>query len=166
MSKTKKKKTKNVQKTPPKQNKSSKKKIVAVTAAAAAVVVVIVVLVIFLPKNNTPSELTGKTWTSQKAYTASGDEAELAEVYSVNYTSYQGSLTFNSDNTFELWLTPGNPDDGTHKGTYELEKDKIKVKLDSGETGEFALEYSEDGKIKDIIVPYTNNYDSYEVYFY
>lgn len=164
MSKSKKKRKK-VGNIPKNIKKSNAKKIVIAIASLAVIAAVIAVLLIVFSGNKN-SLLTEKIWTSQKAYTASGDEAELNEVYCVNYTSYEGTLTFTSDSTFELWLTPGDPDDGTHKGTYEFDGEKISVSFDSEETAEFDVEYSENGKIECIKVPYANDYDSYKVYFY
>lgn len=167
MSKSKKKKKKkalNAAKAP--QKKNNGKKITVIVAAAVIIVAVIIALIIFLPKNNTSAQLTEKTWTSQKAYTASGDEADLLEVYNVYYTAYQGSLAFDSDGTFELWLSPGDPDDGTHKGVYELKENAISVTLDSGEQADFELEFSPDGTVECIVVPYSNGYEDFSVYFY
>ncbi len=108
------------------------------------------------------SKLYDYVWVPSTASNASGDEVELAEIYDTNYTSYKGSMTFEDDGKFSLWLSPGDPTDGTHSGTYKLDDDKksVDVTFDNGTTDTFELEYNGD-EISTIIV----DYNSYTVCF-
>lgn len=145
-----------------------KKKILTKKAALliiAFVVILVATVLFFVFFQSKSVKLTDKTWYSQKAETASGDEANLSDIYSNYYSSYQGTLTFVDDTNFELWLTPGNPDDGTHKGTYKFIDNKITAEFSQGDTLEFTVEYAKDGSIEYIIVPYTDENGSYQVYF-
>ena len=69
------------------------------------------------------------------------------------YTTYKGTLSFDDGNKFELWLSQGDPSDGTHSGTYELKEDKISVKFDDGTENDFNI-HRKDGKIAQIDVFY------------
>lgn len=143
----------------PKKRKSKKLPIIIVSAV---LIVTIAVIIIFSVSSNANiSELCDYAWIPTTAHNASGDEVEMSEVYSTNYSSYQGSLTFKDDGTFSLWLSPGTPDDGTHSGTYKLEADnKISAQFDEGTLTTFDI-VRENGNIKNIKV----NYNTYEVYF-
>ena len=122
----------------------------AVVAAAAAVVTL---LVIKTREDNARFALKNTEWVSVSAVNASGDEADLYEVYNVKYDNYQGRLNFDGNNRFELWLTPGDPDDGTHSGTYELKGDTVYAKFDEGTKAEFDVK-RENGKITGIDIGY------------
>ena len=143
----------------PKKKKLKKLPIIIVSAA---LVVAITLIIIFSVSSNAKiSDLCDYAWIPATAHNASGDEVEMSEVYSTNYSSYQGSLTFREDGTFSLWLSPGTPDDGTHGGTYKLEADnKISVQFDEGTLTTFDI-LRENGEIKNIKV----NYNTYVVYF-
>lgn len=101
-------------------------------------------------------ELGENTWIPMSAQNASGDEVLLNEVYNNNYTNYQGSLIFHSDGTFSFWMSPGDPSDGTHSGTYKLEGDKINVLFDDDTQSQFDVKKSGDSEF--IVVTY-NGYD-------
>lgn len=96
-----------------------------------------------------------KRLVSTSAFTASGDEAELAEVYNVRYDDYQGSMRLKGDGTFTFWMTAGDPEDGTHSGTYtyDREKELITAEFDDGEKAEFKVVKKED-KLDYIEAPY------------
>ena len=104
--------------------------------------------------NNMPESVDNTSWVSVSAKNASTDEpVELSEVYNVYYSNFQGRLEFKDDNKLELWLSTGDPSDGTHTGTYTTEGDKIKVKFDDETEKTYKIERS--GRmIKDIIVDY------------
>ncbi len=107
-------------------------------------------------ENKKLSALYDYVWVPSTANNASGDEVELAEIYDTNYTSYQGSLTFEKDGKFSLWLRPGDPSDGTHSGAYKLNDNKsVDVTFDNGATTTFELKYTGD-EITAIIVDYNN----------
>ncbi len=145
--------------------KSSNGKKIAILLSIIAIAVVAVVVSVILFGNN-GYDITSKTWYSQRATTASADEVDLQEIYNNNYSTYQGSLTFRNDNTFELWLTAGNPDDGTHKGKYSIKENKINVTFDNGEERVYTIHTDNKGNITEIEVPYFNSYgDEYVVYF-
>ena len=101
-------------------------------------------------------ELGESTWIPMSAQNASGDEVLLNEVYNNNYTNYQGSLIFHSDGTFNFWMSPGDPSDGTHSGTYKLKGDKINVLFDDDTQSQFDVKKSGDSEF--IVVTY-NGYD-------
>lgn len=147
------------------QKRKKTVKTALITAFVLLAATAAVVLIIIFSKNPN-GDIINREWTSKKAVTASGDEAELADVYNVLYSQYSGTLTFQDDETFELWLTAGDPDDGTHKGQYKYENGVISAEFDSGETKDFTVNYSEDGSIDSIAVPYSNDNGSYTVYFY
>ena len=95
------------------------------------------------------------------AHNASGDEVEVGEIYNTNYTTYQGSLSFEDDGTFEFWLSPGAPDDGTHGGKYTIKDNSvIDVTFDNGESQNFKIE-DKNGHIASI----TAEYEGYKVQF-
>lgn len=157
-------KKKNNSKKTVKPKKSNGKKIAVVLAIIAVAVAGIIVSVVLF--GNKGYDITSKIWYSQSATTASADEVDLAYIYSNNYSSYQGSMTFRDDNTFELWLTAGNPDDGTHKGKYSLEENKINVTFDNGEERVYTIHTNDKGDITQIEVPYANSYgEEFIVYF-
>ncbi len=147
------------------KRKKNRIKAVIITAVVLVVAAAAVAVGVILSYNpNAP--LYEKQWTSQKAYDASGDEADLYDVYNVLYSQYTGTLNFDKNGEFELWLTAGDPDDGTHKGTYKYEDGVIKAQFTGGDAVDFAVNYDENGEIESISVPYTNDLGSYTVYFY
>lgn len=161
MSKSKKKRKKPVNNV--KRKKSYKKQIIGSVAGVLIVAAIVVVAVIF--GRNPNSELIDKTWTSYEAYNSDKEQVELSEVYNNYYTTYQGRLMFNNDGTFEIWLNVGDADDGTHKGTYTYNGETINVQYGSGEEAEFKISRDDNGAISYIDVPYSNGYDTYNVYF-
>ena len=104
-------------------------------------------------------EIKDTVWVPSSADNASGDEVDIREVYNSYYSNYQGTLSFESNGTFELWLSPGNPTDGTHTGTYELAGDKINVLFDDDTQSQFDIVTK--GEKQCIVV----TYDGYKVYF-
>lgn len=149
-----KKKKKSADKNQPQTVKKFPVKPVIAAVIAAAVVAALVVFIVFRTnEDNAKHVLRNTYWVSQTAKTASGDEVDIREVYNVKYSNYQGNLTFDSENGFELWLHPGDISDGTHKGTYELDGDKLKVSFDGGTDTEFKLKKNNGGIVR-IDVPY------------
>lgn len=143
--------------------KSKKRKVrtIVVLVIVAAVIACTVTAVILINQyNKAANQLYDTRWVPVSAKNASEDEVELAEVYDVKYTNYQGNLTFSKDGTFQLWMSPGSPEDGTHTGTFELDGDTIKATFDEGTKTEFYIQ-REDGLIKTIKL----GYDEYTVYF-
>lgn len=150
----------------PKQKKQAKnkfqlKRLIAIITAAALVVTGVVVIVITANKSGEAQALRGTRWVSETAKNASGDEVDVREVYDVKYTNYQGRLTFEGADGFQLWLRPGDQGDGTHSGTYKLSGDRAEVTYDDGTESEFRI-IRTGGEITQIIVPFEN----YEVGFY
>lgn len=143
--------------------KSKKRKVrtIVVLVIVAAVIACTVTAVILINQHNkAANQLYDTRWVPVSAKNASEDEVELAEVYNVKYTNYQGYLTFDKEGTFQLWMSPGLPEDGTHSGTFELDGDTIKATFDEGTKTEFYIQ-REDGLIKTIKL----GYDEYTVYF-
>ncbi len=153
-------------KSAPKQSGQTKKKfpvkkLIAAVIAAVLVAALVVFLVIKTNEDNARHALRNTTWLSQSASNASGDEVDIREVYNVRYSNYQGRLVFNSDDTFELWLAPGDLEDGTHSGKYTLEGDAVTATFDEGTVTQFKLN-RKDGSIRSIEL----DYDEYTVRFF
>ncbi|MGN0501310.1 MAG: hypothetical protein ACI4HN_00135 [Ruminococcus sp.] len=130
--------------------------IVAIIIAAAAISIVSCT-----SQQNRNNELCAYQWIPSTARNASGDEVEMSEIYNTNYTSYQGSLTFNDDGRFSLWLSPGTADDGTHTGSFNVNSDdEIEAYFDDGTNTKFII-VRKDGTVNGIII----NYNDYEIYF-
>lgn len=130
--------------------------IVAIITAATALSIVSCT-----SQRNRNNELCSYQWIPSTAKNASGDEVEMSEIYNTNYTSYQGSLTFNDDGRFSLWLTPGTADDGTHTGSFTVNSnDEIEAYFDDGTNTIFKIE-RKNGNANGIII----NYNDYEIYF-
>ena len=130
--------------------------IVAIIIAATAISIVSCT-----SQQNRDNELCSYQWIPSTAKNASGDEVEMSEIYNTNYTSYQGSLTFNDDGRFLLWLTPGTADDGTHTGSFTINSDdEIEAYFDDGTNTTFKIE-RKNGNANGIII----NYNDYEIYF-
>lgn len=130
--------------------------IVAIIIAASAILIVSC-----SSQQNRNSELCAYQWIPSTAKNASGDEVEMSEIYNTNYTSYQGSLTFNEDGRFSLWLSPGTADDGTHTGSFTVNSDdEIEAFFDDGTNTKFKIE-RKNGNASVIII----NYNDYEIYF-
>lgn len=158
---------KKTKKSPPKSKQTRKKQpkklpiiiiciIVAIIIAASAILIVSC-----SSQKNLQSELCSYQWIPSTAKNASGDEVEMSEIYNTNYTSYQGSLTFNEDGSFSLWLSPGTPDDGTHTGSFTVNSDdEIEAYFDDGTNTKFRIE-RKNGTANGIII----NYNDYEIYF-
>lgn len=145
-----------------KKPKNFKKRYVAIPFIIAGIICAGIIAFIVFSTSQAPlhSKIKNTSWKPAIAKNASGDEVELAEVYNVNYSSYTGSLEFKED-TFELWLSPGSPDDGTHSGSYVcVEDDRINVLYDQGTATEFKVKYNGD-KVAYIVV----NYSDYQVAF-
>ena len=143
--------------------KSKKRKVrtIVVLVIVAAVIACTVTAVVLINQHyKAANQLYDTRWVPVSAKNASEDEVELAEVYNVKYTNYQGYLTFDKEGTFQLWMSPGSPEDGTHSGTFELDGDTIKATFDEGTKTEFYIQ-REDGLIKTIKL----GYDEYTVYF-
>ncbi len=141
--------------------KRKRTKTVVVSVIAAVVIACIVVACILVSQYlDRANQIYKYVWTPVSAKNASDDEVDLSEIYNVMYSNYKGRLSFNKDGTFEFWMTPGIPEDGTHTGKFEVEDDKIIANFDEGTQTEFALT-RENGYIKTILV----NYEDYKVYF-
>ena len=135
-------------------------KIIIGTAVALLCAAAVVLLVINAHSESAKHVLRNTEWKSVSALNASGDEVDVREVYNVRYSQYQGKLTFDGENGFELWLRPGDPSDGTHTGKYEIDGDKANVTFDEGTQTAFALTRNE-GSITRIELVY----DGYTVAF-
>ena len=101
-----------------KKNKKKKTTAVVFSAIAACVFIIVAIVAVNVISSSKTAELTSSVWVPQGAKNASGDEVEMSAVYNTNYSAYQGSMSFSDDGTFKLWLSPGDPDDGTHNGKY------------------------------------------------
>lgn len=145
------------------QKKQSKKLPIIISTVLGTIIIAAVVIlsVSCFSNQNSKNELCSYQWIPSTAKNASGDEVEMAEVYNTNYTSYQGSLTFNDDGSFSLWLSPGTADDGTHTGSYTVSsKDVIEAYFDDGTNTKFKIR-RKNGVADGIII----NYNDYEIYF-
>lgn len=142
-----------------KNKKKRTKTIIGVSIAAAVVICATVAIVLISQYTARANQLYDVTWVPVSARNASEDEVDVQEIYDVYYSNYQGSLKFNKDGTFDFWMAPGLPDDGTHTGTFELDGDTIKVTFDEGTQTDFYIR-REDGYIKTIKLGY-NDYTVY-----
>ena len=143
--------------------KNKKKKvrtILALVIIAAVIACTVTAVVLINQHNKAVNQLYDTRWVPVSAKNASEDEVELAEVYDVKYSNYQGYLSFDKEGTFQLWMSPGLPEDGTHSGSFELDGDTIKASFDEGTETEFYIQ-REDGLIKTIKLGYSD----YTVYF-
>ncbi len=144
-----------------KKNKKKKTAAIVSSVIAACVFAVIAIVAVNVLSRSDTAELTSSAWAPEGAKNASGDEVKMSEVYNTNYSSYQGSMSFSDDNTFSLWLSPGDPEDGTHSGKYTLsDSNKINLSFDDG-TDTTATLKKKNGKISAIIL----NYNDYKVTF-
>ena len=93
---------------------------------------------------------------SVKAFDASGDEANLKEVYDNRYDAFTGSLDIMGDGTFSFWMSVGYADDGTHKGeyTYDRSKEVLNATFDNGDKAKFRIIRKDGGAIDYIEAPY------------
>ncbi len=143
--------------------KTKKKRIKAIIAIVIIMVIVacVIVAVVLAARHSAISnQLYDTTWVPVSAKNASKDEVDISEVYQVKYSNFNGHLTFDKSGAFQLWMAPGLPDDGTHSGKFEIDKDVIKATFDEGTETEFYIT-REDGFIKTINL----GYDEYDVYF-
>ncbi len=138
------------------KKKKSKKPIIIALAVVLAVTIAVTAFAVYNNVSRNSVGIYGKTFNSMSAYDASGDEVKLQDVYNVRYDSYQGTVTFNDDDTFTFWMSPGSADDGTHKGsfTYDKDKDIINAVFDNSEKVKFTIKRNSDGSVKRIEVPY------------
>ena len=107
------------------RKKQSKKLPIIISCVIVAIIIAVsaILTVSCSSQQNRNNELCTYQWIPSTAKNASGDEVEMSEIYNTNYTSYQGSLTFNEDGRFSLWLSPGTADDGTHTGSFTVNSD-------------------------------------------
>ncbi len=158
---------KKTKKSPPKSKQTRKKQSKKLPIIISIIIIAIIIAAIALStvsctsQQNRQSELCSYQWIPSTAKNASGDEVEMSEIYNTNYTSYQGSLTFNEDGRFSLWLSPGTSDDGTHTGSFTVNSDdEIEAYFDDGTNTKFKIE-RKNGTANGIII----NYNDYEIYF-
>ena len=143
-----------------KKNKKKKTTAVVFSAIAACVFIIVAIVAVNVFSSSKAAELTSSVWVPQGAKNASG-EVEMSEVYNTNYSAYQGSMSFSDDGTFKLWLSPGDPDDGTHNGKYTLsDSDKITLSFDDG-TNTTATVKQKNGSISAVVL----KYNDYEITF-
>ncbi len=156
-------------KKPKKKHQIEKKKksnassvILAVCVSAAFVLIIVGVIVFDRVTNIKYADFVGHTMQSKAAYDKSGKKVDLYNIYNVQYDSYHGTLQFNEDKTFSLWMTPG-PDDGTNEGTftYNTWDNVINGKYNSGKKIDFKIVRNEDGSLNRIEAPY----EEYTIYF-
>lgn len=148
-----------------KQTRKKQSKKLPIIISCVIVVIIIVASAILTvscsSQQNRNNEFCTYQWIPSTAKNASGDEVEMSEIYNTNYTSYQGSLTFNEDGRFSLWLSPGTADDGTHTGSFTVNSDdEIEAFFDDGTNTKFKIE-RKNGTANGIII----NYNDYEIYF-
>lgn len=99
-------------------------------------------------------------WKPVKAINKNTNEEEkLDVVYGTSYSQYGGSLKFNNDSTFSIWIGAGR-DDGSHNGTYTVSEYGIDVKYANNTSDKYKYEIK-DGEISQIIAPQGD----YDIYF-
>lgn len=145
----------------PKKKPFPVKKLIVAIIALLIVAALVVFIVITSNIQREKDALKSTSWVPYSAKNASGDQVELDEIYQTKYSNYQGNLHFDDSNHFELWLSPGIADDGTHTGTYELFDDKLTAAFDDGSKSDFKLT-KQNNRITAIEVVY----DTYTVIFH
>ena len=139
-----------------KKNKKKKTTAIVSSVIAACIFAVIAIVAVNVLSQAKTAELTSSSWAPQGAKNASGDEVEMSEVYDTNYSAYQGSMSFSDNGTFSLWLSPGDPEDGTHSGKYTLsDSDKINLTFDDGTVTSAEIK-QKNGKISSIVLGYND----------
>ena len=163
MSKKKSKKTKKHQ--PVKKKKSNKKAVIAyICVAVAAVLIIVGAIVADRLTNLKYVDFVGHSMYSTSAYDSKGKEVDLRDVYinADRYDNYRGSLVFNEDGTFGMWMGPA-PNNGTNEGTftYNRGENTIKAEYQNGDKIEFKIVRDKNGGIDHIEAPY----EGYTIYF-
>lgn len=153
---SKKKKKNNISK---KKNKKHTKLIILISAVVLAAAVITFFAVKYAADNADYNALNGE-WYSVSANNASGDEVDINEVYDVRYSNYQGRMYFYDGKTFQLWLHPGDINDGTHSGSYEIKENEISFVFDDGVETTGRIERSGGG-----IEALRLDYGEYEIFF-
>lgn len=130
-------------------------------------VIVIIVAVSYIYYYNTSLQTTdfaNTDWKSVSAYNDSNKKVSIEKVYNNYYDNYQGSLGLKGDGTFTFWMNVGDPNDGTHSGSYTYDRDSqiLNATFGNGEEAEFKIIRNEDNTIDHIEAPY----DGYTVWFY
>lgn len=146
-------------------NKTFSKLKMLISIAVVILIIGIVAIVVILNANSDTAKikkaLCQNLWTPVSAQDASNDEVEMAQVYNTDYSSYKGSLEYYDDDTFNFWMSPGLPDDGTHSGRYEVsDNSTVNMYFDDGTNTKFSIEYSGDE-----VLAIEVNYDSYKITF-
>ncbi len=148
-----------------KKKKNDFKSLIAVISVVVGIAAVILVsYLVYFYTSLESTDFANTIWRSKSAYNASDDEVDMDIVYNNKYDNYQGSLELKGDGVFTFWMSPGDPNDGTHQGEYTYDKDKntISAKFDNGEKVTFKIIREKDNSINHIEVPYKG----YNVWFY
>lgn len=108
--------------------------VIAVVLIAAGITTTAILSVTLNPVNTVKG-----AWSSVSAVvTATGETADLKEIYNVYYSNYTGSLTLNEDGTFSFYMTVGE-DTGNNNGTYTVTDHTIHGVFESGAKAEFTF---------------------------
>ncbi len=153
MSKKKSKKAKKLQ--PPKKKSGKKTVIITVCVALTAALLIVGGVLLDRFTNIKYVDFVGKSFLSKAAYDKKGKEVDLDEIYNVRYDNYHGSLNFNEDSTFSMWMTPG-PDDNSRNGTFAYNRGEniIGGEFRNGKKITFKIVRNKDGTLKRIEAPY------------
>lgn len=139
------------------QKNKRKKDIAFIVTVLVVVFIILISIFVGVFINSKANIIKNTEWKSVVAFDKKGKEVDLRDVY-VNadrYDNYTGSIIFDEDNTFEFWMSIGDPGDGTHTGTYEYDwtKETISVVFDNGDKAVFNV-HKKDNNIDYIEVPY------------
>ncbi|MCR5653732.1 MAG: hypothetical protein K6F88_08030 [Ruminococcus sp.] len=160
MSKKKSKKTK--KHLPVKKKKNSKKTVLIISCVALAAMLLTVGFIVMDRLTNLKYvDFVGKQMQSRAAYDSKGKEVDLKEIYNVRYDNYHGSLVFNEDATFSMWMTVGPEDDAAGTFTYSRGDSVIKGEFKNGSKIEFKVIRDKDDNFTRIEAPY----QGYTIYF-
>lgn len=143
-------------KSPKKKKKNIKSIIVSCVVVLVIAAAVVTAYIIYQNTSLDAADFSNSTFVCSSARDASGDEADMSDVYNLRYDNYQGSLKLSGDGSFEFWMSPGTKDDGVHAGTYTYNREKqvLNAKFDNGEKVNFKLVRGADGGLKRIEAPY------------
>lgn len=145
-----------------KKKKSNKKTIIVLICVVCAIALAVAGGIIIDRMTNIKYvDFIGKTLHSTAAYDSEGKEVDLYEIYNVRYDNYRGSLQFDEDETFSMWMTPGPDYDSTGSFTFSVGDSVIEAQFNNGEKIEFKIVRDKDGNFSRIEAPY----QGYTIYF-
>lgn len=159
-----KKKNKKKNTAPKKKRKNLKPLIAWLSVLLVIVLIVGISYIVYYNTSLQTTDFANTHWKSVTAYNDSNKKVSIIKVYNNYYDNYQGSMELKGDGTFTFWMNVGDPNDGTHNGSYTYNRDSqiLNATFGNGEKTKFKIIRNEDNTIDHIEAPY----DGYTVWFY